>query len=256
VRCERLAYRHPAGFQLGPIDLDGPDDRPWLVMGRSGSGKTTLLRLLAGWLRPTSGRVDRSPGAAYLPQLPERVMAGRNLAEDLCGQIRPPREARARLREALGAAGLRGIPLSRRSRDLSLGERRRAALALLLLSRRNDWALDEPDAGLDASGREGLVDLLGSRSAGGGRRLWVATFRFELYGRLAPWGVVLEAGRVAATGSLGELVSGPRARTALGLDARPAHVLREAVRGRKPGETGGGCLGEMQALLEDRAGLR
>ncbi len=98
--------------------------------------------------------------AAYLPQLPERALAGRNLAEDLCGDARPTLSRRTELRTVLKAVDLAGAGLSRPSRTLSAGERRRAAIALLLLSGHDHWALDEPDAALDAGGVDRVVALL------------------------------------------------------------------------------------------------
>ena len=64
------------------------EDRPWLVLGASGAGKSTLLRFLGGLAKAESGEVLSLPPPGergYLPQFPERALAGRNLAEDLAG---------------------------------------------------------------------------------------------------------------------------------------------------------------------------
>ena len=160
LRGVRHGYPGPGGFELGPLDLSGPADRPWLLAGPTGSGKSTLLRILAGDLVPREGSVEGARPAAYLPQFAERVFGGRNLAEELTGDPRPGSAVREALRAALRDVGLGGIPLSRRSTSLSAGERRRAALALLRLSPARGWALDEPDAGLDAEGHRGLIRFL------------------------------------------------------------------------------------------------
>jgi ABC-type multidrug transport system ATPase subunit len=217
MRFEAVSYRPPGPrrFELGPLDVEGPDDRPWLLLGPAGSGKSTLLRLVGGVLRPHSGRIlGFHPGrdTAYLPQLPERALAGRNLAEDLCGDIRPEAATRTRLRQALAAVGLEGMPLSRRSRRLSTGERRRLSLALLYLSSARHWALDEPDAGLDAGGRGSLEDWLVSQK---GRRLWIATHRWALYRRFDPWTVILSSGKVMAMGGIDAVFEKPGVRELL-----------------------------------------
>lgn len=230
MRFRGLTYAYPGagGFRLGPLDLEGPSDRPWLVLGPSGSGKTTLLRLLGGSLRPGGGTVEGvAPGrAAYLPQFPERALAGRNLAEDLCGRLRPDRAERRRLRAALRSAGLEGLPLSRRSRSLSAGERRRLALALMLLSNYEAWALDEPEAALDREARRSLLTLLGERR---GRPLWIGTHRFAAYGSLRPWVIALSSGELVAYGELGAVLGNPRAARALSLSQRPAFALLEGL---------------------------
>ena len=217
MRFEAVSYRPPGPrrFELGPLDVEGPDDRPWLLLGPAGSGKSTLLRLLGGVIRPRSGNIrGLEPGreSAYLPQLPERALAGRNLAEDLCGELRPEAATRTRLRAALSAVGLEGMPLSRKSRRLSTGERRRLSLALLYLSPASSWALDEPDAGLDASGR---ASLLGWLSAQEGRRLWIASHRWSLYERMNPWTLILESGKVIAAGPIEAVFRSPSVRELL-----------------------------------------
>jgi ABC-type multidrug transport system ATPase subunit len=265
MMCTGLTFHHPrpSSFTLGPIDLEGPDDRPWLILGRSGAGKSTFLRLLSGSIRPAGGTMIGVPPrgeVAYLPQLPERALAGRNLAEDLCGEVRPAPAVRSALRSALREAGLAGVPLSRRSRDLSLGERRRLALALLLRVHRRGWALDEPDAGLDLSGRQGLIDVLGSHPAGPGAPRWIAASRFDIYAPLHPWVVVLEGGRVAARGELPDLIRTPEGRELLGGRGWAAFRIWEGISGGAPqgseGSTEGGRVGQVQELIQDRMGFR
>lgn len=232
MKLRGLVYSFPGrdGFRLGPLDVEGPEDRPWLVLGPSGAGKSTLLRVLGGTLAPRGGRVeglDRGR-AAYLPQFPERALAGRNLAEDLSGRIRPSQDERRRLRDALRAAGLEGVPLSRRSRSLSEGERRRLALALMVLSGYDTWALDEPDAALDVLGRRALMRLLAGWERG---PLWIGTHRFALYRSLRPWAVVLSCGQIVCCGELREVLADSKAARVLSLDDRPEFALRQALEG-------------------------
>jgi ABC-type multidrug transport system ATPase subunit len=239
-----------------------PDDRPCLILGPTGSGKSTLLRLLAGSLKPSGGSIDGAEPAAYLPQRPERALAGRNLAEDLCGELRPGRQRRALLRRALGRVGLSGVALSRRSRMLSAGERRRLALALLLLSDHRHWALDEPESGLDATGVGEVAGILAARAREGTGRLWIATHRFEVHARLRPWTVVLERGRLLAAGELRTVCALPAVSEALSLSARAPFRIWARLSGMQP-DLGAitdplGAehrLESVRELLEERAGL-
>lgn len=264
MRLRGLRYHYPRSeFELGPLDVEGPDDRPWLILGGTGSGKTTLLRLLGGSLRPSGGEVTPAlpgPETAYLPQLPERVLGGRNLAEDLSGSMRPSMEERARLRAALAEAGLEGVPLSRRSRELSQGERRRVALALLILSGRRHWGLDEPEAGLDALARGRLMDVLGTRQRGGEGALWVATHHYEAFAALEPWVLVLDGGRLVATGNLKDVMKLASVRQSLATASRAPGRLWKKLRSASvfpepvpPSEEA--RFAQVHALLMDRSGL-
>jgi ABC-type multidrug transport system ATPase subunit len=268
VRLDGLSYRYPGpdSFCLGPLAVEGPDDRPWIVLGPSGSGKSTLLRLLGGSLRPTSGRMlgcVSKGSAAYLPQLPERALAGRNLAEDLCGDARPTRSRRSELRSVLKAVDLAGAGLHRSSRTLSAGERRRAAIALLLLSGHDHWALDEPDAALDAGGVGRVVALIRERIVSSRGGLWVATHRYEVFAQLRPWALVLDRGRVIATGEIGEVLCEQEVARLVALPHRPSCRLWDAVR-RDCEADWGGLEGpaperekpaQLHTLLASEAGL-
>ncbi len=144
-----------------------------LLSGPNGAGKTTLLRLLAGVLDPTSGSAwcDTSDGpVGYLPQrggVISSLSTDANIAlMQKVARIAPAaREARARDAIArMGVAGLGNRPLA----CMSLGQARRAAIASILASSGGVLLLDEPDAGLDAEGRERLALTLIDRLDAGG----------------------------------------------------------------------------------------
>ena len=127
-----------------------------VVTGPNGSGKSTLLRTLAGLLAPWSGtlRLDGadwpSVGAAchYLGHL-NAMKTALTVAENLdfwaslLGEMRLDRAAAL---ERVGLGGLGHLPFG----YLSTGQKRRTAIARLLVSARPIWLLDEPTAGLDA----------------------------------------------------------------------------------------------------------
>jgi heme exporter protein A len=154
--CERggrILFRS-LSFAVAPGDV-------FRVAGPNGSGKTSLLRILCGLLAPTQGEV-RWRGTP-IPSLREeytRELVYIGHAAALKDDLTPfenldiscrlaaqpaPREA---LLGALSAFAVPDLPV----RKLSQGQRRRAALARLLISERKPlWLLDEPFAALDAA---------------------------------------------------------------------------------------------------------
>jgi ATP-binding cassette subfamily C protein LapB len=160
-----------------------------VVSGGNGSGKTTLARLLTGLIEPGRGRVlvdgvDLRQVAApwwrrqlvYLPQEPGFV-AG-SIRDNLLLGRAPDKENR--LDEVIGEVGLRSFvdrlpggldtPLAEGGRNLSLGVRRRLALARALLVDGKLVVFDEPTEGMDAQGGESIYRLL-NRLAEEGRTL-------------------------------------------------------------------------------------
>lgn len=144
-----------------------------LLHGSNGSGKTTILRILAGALEPASGRVwcDRIRGAVgFLPQQNSLFSAldiGANIDTFQRLADVPLRDREFRARAAIAHFGLQDL-LARGIGQLSIGQARRAALATVFASAGAVVLLDEPDAGLDAAGRQALGQAVARHCANGG----------------------------------------------------------------------------------------
>jgi heme exporter protein A len=148
---------------FAPVDFELHAGEIMLVEGDNGSGKTTLLRLLAGVLHHSEGEIrlhDEPLVAARMSG--EIVFLGHNLG--LKHDLSPLENLRfaaglyGRRRGASPETVLAGVGLAGYEdepvRRLSAGQKKRAALARLLLIPASVWLLDEPYANLD---REGIA---------------------------------------------------------------------------------------------------
>ena len=170
-----LLGRFPA---LAGADLEVGESEIVLVQGPNGAGKSTLLRVCAGLLRIESGRAevlghdlvaDRAAVRRSVGLLGHDTALYDNLTveENLRFWARASRiddEAVPAALDRLGVAErLRDVAV----RNLSAGQRRRTALAAVVVRRPRLWLLDEPHSGLDQGGRD-LIDqvILDAASAG------------------------------------------------------------------------------------------
>ncbi len=144
---------------LEDVELAGGAGEIVLVTGANGSGKTTLLRTIAGLLPALSGRVERKPGrVAYLPQEPGVLLHRQSVRREIEQTLRWTRAAGG-AEPVLDLLGLGDLADSD-PRDLSVGQRQRAALAAVLAGRPALAVLDEPTRGMDAAARRSLAAAL------------------------------------------------------------------------------------------------
>jgi len=153
------------------------------VVGNNGSGKSTLLRTIAGLLSPLRGTVERPSGRiAYLPQNPTVLLHRQTLRSEIEWTLRHD-GAPISIDSVLQDFGLAHVG-ARYPRDLSTGERQRAALAAVLAGAPSLALLDEPTRGMDeaaAAQLERAVQRLATRGA----VVVLATHDHELAARLA-----------------------------------------------------------------------
>ena len=165
---------------FGPLDFALHAGEIALVEGDNGSGKTTLLRLLAGLLHIDEGTLHwRGQPWRRDDHLGDTLFLGHHLG------LKADLSARENLSAAAGLYGIRkgqsidgvladiGLPgyEDEPVRRLSAGQKKRAALARLLLLPSTLWLLDEPYANLDRTGIELVNRLLAQHAAGGGAAL-------------------------------------------------------------------------------------
>jgi len=195
---------------LEGIDLAVAAGEVIALVGPNGSGKTTLLRTLAGLLAPLSGTVRRPPGrTAYLPQNPGALLHWPTVRAEVDLTLRRtgssgssdgpdgpdgPDGADA----ILSSFGLLGLA-DRYPRDLSAGERQRAALAATLAGSPALALLDEPTRGMDLAARRGLGAALRSLSRRGSAVV-IATHDVDLAAEVADRVILVRDGRTVELG--------------------------------------------------------
>jgi energy-coupling factor transport system ATP-binding protein len=181
------------GAILDGVSLAGAAGEVVALIGPNGSGKTTLLRTLAGLLPPLAGTVHRPPGrTAYLPQNPGALLHMPTVRAEVELTLRragSPESAQT----MLAAFGLSALA-ERYPRDLSSGERQRAALAATLAGSPAFVLLDEPTRGMDTAARRSLVDAIRSL-AGRGTAVVVATHDADLVAEIADRTIAVGDGR-------------------------------------------------------------
>ncbi len=219
IEIRELSFAYPDGRQgLRDVSLNVQPGEKVALVGPNGAGKSTLLLHLNGILQgegvvrvmeqdvaePYLSRVRAQVGVVFQdpddqlfsPTVFEDVAFGplyAGLAED---------EIHRRVGWALSQVGLEGYA-ERVSHHLSLGEKKRAAIASVLSMQPDVLVLDEPTAGLDPRTRRRLIGLLQELP----QTMITATHDIRLVAEVFPRMVVLDGGRLVADGPTDELLA-------------------------------------------------
>ena len=222
IDCQRLTKQYGTlcavddlSFRVEPGEVLG-------FLGPNGAGKTTTMRIIAGFLSPTSGRVnvcghdvETEATAAkrrigYLPEgapsYPE--MTPRSFLE-FVAEVRaiPPAVRRRRLEEVFGLLHLESV-IGQTIDTLSKGYRRRVGLAQAILHDPQVLILDEPINGLDPRAARDVQDRM-RQAAAAGKTIFMSTHLLDMAEKVCTRVGIIHKGGLVATGTLAEL----RART-------------------------------------------
>ena len=194
--CVRAATAGFGGVAvLHDVETGGCGGEVVALTGPNGSGKTTLLRLVGGMLAPISGAVTRRPGrVAYLPQNPAALLHRPTVRAEVRFTLERAAETRESADVILSDFGL-VASASRYPRDLSSGERQRAAAAAVLPGAPALVLLDEPTRGMDAAARNALISVI-AKLRDRGAAVMIATHDVALRNAVADRVLLVADGRV------------------------------------------------------------
>jgi heme exporter protein A len=177
ISVEELSVERGGRRVLSGLSFDLGRGEILLVAGRNGAGKSTLLRTLAGLLQPASGRIHhalaseevRAAETMHYHGYEDALKPSLSVRENLTfwAAILGQRDAAPSVQDALTLHGLSRL-IDVPAAYLSAGQKRRVALARLMLAPRPIWLLDEPLIALDASAQAQTLALMADHQTGGG----------------------------------------------------------------------------------------
>ena len=221
IDIEHLHYVYPDGHEaLHGIDLQVDRGEKVALVGPNGAGKSTLLLHLNGINRPAHGSVRvagivvvegdgikraRSEVGLVFQDPDDQLFSPTVFADVAFGPLHmglPETEIHGRVERALAAVGMSGFE-RRLPHHLSLGQRKRVALATVLSMDPSILVFDEPSSGLDPRGRRQLIDLLRTLS----QTVIVATHDMRLVSEVLPRTVVMDDGLIVADGPTDQILA-------------------------------------------------
>ena len=219
IEVEHLSYSYPDGHSaLCDVCLTIAPCEKVALVGPNGAGKSTLMLHLNGILKGQGsvrvcglevqdvnlGKIRAAVGLVF--QDPDDQLFSPTVFDDVAFgplyQNLDEAEVRTRVDQALAAVHMRDYA-SRVSHHLSVGEKKRIAIATVLSMQPEILALDEPTAGLDPRTRRRLIELLKELP----QTMLCATHDMRLVAEVFPRTVVLDGGQMVADGPTAALLA-------------------------------------------------
>jgi cobalt/nickel transport system ATP-binding protein len=209
LRVEGLCYTYEEEQVLKDVGFSLEKGGRLCIAGANGSGKSTLLELIAGCMKPDSGKILINGGArrktGMVFQDPDNQLFMPTVWEDTAFGVMhrgvSAAEGRERALEALRSVGAEHLA-DRPPYKLSGGEKQRAAIASALILEPDLLLLDEPTAALDPRARRNIITLL----QGLGCAAIIAGHDLDMMLDLGGEALFLHRGRIAAQGKAAELL--------------------------------------------------
>lgn len=233
------------------IDVEIYEGQLVAVIGHTGSGKSTFIQHLNGLLKPSSGSVfcedvdifatkeatrDVRFKVGLVFQYPEYQLFEETVYRDIAfgpkNMKLPESEVDERVREAARFVGLSEDLFEKSPLELSGGQKRRIAIAGVIAMRPKVLILDEPTAGLDPAGCEGILKNITDYRRETGSTVLLVTHSMDDAARIADRLIVFYGGHIAMDGAPEDVFKRARELTEMGLDVPQPAAIADELRKR------------------------
>lgn len=259
IEARNLGHVYSPDTPFAYQALDGasvriPDGKMTAIIGQTGSGKSTFVQHLNGLLVPTAGELEvlgrkilpgmkikdlkelrRQVGLVF--QFPEYQLFEETIGRDIAFGPKnfgvSEEDALEQVKAVLPVVGLDESYLERSPFDLSGGQKRRVAIAGILVLDPEVLVLDEPAAGLDPQGATEMMELFANLNIKAGKTVLLVTHDMEHVLKYCDHVIVMDQGKVAREADVDEFFSHPEWLEAIGID--PPGIVRLQLRLRERG---------------------
>lgn len=252
IVIESLSYIYMKGtpFEkkaLDNINLEIKNGEFAGIIGHTGSGKSTLVQHFSGLLKPTSGRVlingtdtagknlkELRKHVGIVFQYPEHQLFEETVYKDIAfGLVKqglPEEDIRTAILETIKIVGIDDEILDKSPFELSGGQKRRVAIAGVLVMKPDILVLDEPTAGLDPRGRDEVFSFIKNMHEMLGITILLVSHSMEDIAKLVKRVIVMNKGRIEMDGQVSDVFSQPEALERIGLTAPQISYLMKRLK--------------------------
>jgi len=252
IKAEKLSYIYMEGtpFErkaLENINIEIKKGEFVGIIGHTGSGKSTLVQHFNGLLKPTKGRIiingidtlgknlkELRKQVGIVFQYPEHQLFEETVYKDISFGLRKfgigSREMDEKVNKALEIVGLNKNILDKSPFELSGGQKRRVAIAGVLVMEPEIIVLDEPAAGLDPNGRSEIFYFIQKLYENFGVTVILVSHNMEEITRLVERVIVMNKGKIEMDGNVKDIFKDTKRLEQLGLTAPQVTYLMKRLK--------------------------
>lgn len=255
IKAENVNYIYQQGMPfeshaLHDVNLEITDGSLVALIGHTGSGKSTLIQHFNALVKPTSGKITvdgidvtdnkadlrlvrRTVGLVF--QYPEHQLFEETVYKDISFGPKnmglSEKEIDERVRKSALLVGIKEKYLDRSPFDLSGGQKRRVAIAGVLAMNPKVLILDEPTAGLDPKGRDGILSLIKNLHEENPEMIIIfVSHSMEDVAKTAEHVIVMNEGHVEMQGTVAEIFTKAEKLQEIGLNVPQITLLADKLR--------------------------